>query len=177
MELPGVLDARQCRAIEDYVTQFGEAVGAVAHEIEGDVVLDQEVRRAKQTAIPRTDETAWLYEHLAAAIDRCNQEHFGFDLRDFDEDLAIVSYETGDFYDWHLDIGRGASTRKVSVSVVLSAPDEYEGGGLTFPGHRYDRVEQGTAIVFPSFVLHGVQPVTRGRRRSLVAWVGGTPFR
>ncbi len=32
-------------------------------------------------------------------------------------------------------------------------------------------------IVFPAYVLHRVNPVIRGARRSLVGWIGGPPFR
>jgi PKHD-type hydroxylase len=32
-------------------------------------------------------------------------------------------------------------------------------------------------VVFPSFEFHRVLPLRRGVRRSLVAWVGGPPFR
>ena len=36
---------------------------------------------------------------------------------------------------------------------------------------------QGTIIVFPAYMLHRVQAVTRGARRSLVGWIGGPHFR
>ena len=35
----------------------------------------------------------------------------------------------------------------------------------------------GSAVVFPSFINHRVQSVTRGVRQSLVVWFGGKPFR
>ena len=37
--------------------------------------------------------------------------------------------------------------------------------------------EQGSIIVFPSFVYHQVTPVTRGMRHSLVGWIAGPTFR
>ena len=130
----------------------------------------------RQTAVPR-DAHAWVYERLDDALDACNREHFGFDLEDIDGDALVVDYRAGDFYQWHLDVGREASTRKLSVSVCLSAPEDYEGGTLAFPGLEFHDVPRGSAVVFPSFVLHGVQPVKRGRRCALVAWVAGPPFR
>ena len=36
---------------------------------------------------------------------------------------------------------------------------------------------RGALIVFPSFVLHRVVPVTSGIRKSLVVWVAGPEFR
>jgi PKHD-type hydroxylase len=39
------------------------------------------------------------------------------------------------------------------------------------------RPKQGQAIFFASFIRHRVVPITKGVRKSLVLWVGGTPFR
>ena len=36
---------------------------------------------------------------------------------------------------------------------------------------------QGTLILFPSFILHEVTPVTKGERNSLVSWITGKPFK
>jgi PKHD-type hydroxylase len=41
----------------------------------------------------------------------------------------------------------------------------------------YPPQDVGNVIVFPSFLLHGVEPVTSGKRRSLVAWMVGPWFR
>jgi PKHD-type hydroxylase len=76
--------------------------------------------------------------------------------------------------------------RKLSVTVSLSDPKEYEGGNLKFDlgPHRSDRYHtceeirpRGSIIVFPSHIQHQVTPVTRGTRYSLVAWNLGKPFR
>ena len=37
--------------------------------------------------------------------------------------------------------------------------------------------KQGTLIMFPSYVLHEVKPVTKGERNSLVTWVTGNQFK
>ena len=37
--------------------------------------------------------------------------------------------------------------------------------------------EQGKLILFPSYVLHEVKPVTKGERYSLVAWITGPQFK
>jgi len=77
--------------------------------------------------------------------------------------------------------------RKISVTINLNKPGEYEGGNLKFdfgphnPKQRYKECEeirpQGSMIVFPSFVHHQVTPVTKGTRYSLVLWCLGRPFR
>jgi PKHD-type hydroxylase len=175
VELPPVFDAGECGELVRSIAEFGQVRGAIGTK-DGRGELDLEARRARQTRVPRAAETDWVYERLGSAIDRCNQEHFHFDLRSFEE-LAIIDYRTGDFYDWHQDAGPGGGFRKLSVSVMLSAPEDYEGGGLSFPGAVFDSLGQGDAVVFASFLLHGVQPVKRGRRCALVGWVEGPAFR
>ncbi len=174
--LPGVLDGAECDALVALASELGQAEGAIGTE-DGHTEVDATVRRVRQTPIRAAPETAWVHERLAAAIDACNLASFGYELDDFDGDLLVVDYREGDFYEWHLDVGAGATSRKLSVSLMLSAPEEYEGGSLAFPGEEHAAVPRGDAIVFASFLLHGVRPVKQGRRRALLAWVAGPPFR
>ena len=77
--------------------------------------------------------------------------------------------------------------RKLSTTINLNSPGDYEGGNLKFDfgphtkGERYhEAVEirpQGSMIVFPSFIHHQVTPVTVGTRYSLVLWSLGKPFK
>lgn len=77
--------------------------------------------------------------------------------------------------------------RKLSVTINLNKPGEYDGGNLKFDfgphaaGKRFHEVEeirpQGSIIVFPSYTYHQVTPVTRGTRYSLVLWSLGQPFK
>ena len=39
------------------------------------------------------------------------------------------------------------------------------------------KLKQGQAVFFASFIRHRVTPVTRGNRKSLVMWFGGTSFK
>lgn len=74
--------------------------------------------------------------------------------------------------------------RKISVSIQISDPNDYEGGDLII-GHEdsneYVAIDQfkkrGSVIVFPSIVKHGIMPVTRGVRHSAVCWIHGPKFR
>lgn len=76
--------------------------------------------------------------------------------------------------------------RKISVTVSLNDPAEYEGGNLQFDfgPHKAERYltcteirPKGSVIVFPSHVYHQVTPVTKGTRYSLVCWSLGAPFK
>ena len=77
--------------------------------------------------------------------------------------------------------------RKLSVTINLNAPGDYEGGNLEFdhgPHSSQERYKelteikpQGSLVVFPSYVYHRVLPVTKGKRKSLVLWCIGRPFK
>jgi PKHD-type hydroxylase len=82
-------------------------------------------------------------------------------------------------YGWHQDYGAKVS-RKLSLTVQLTDPSEYEGGNLqimTTGTPVNARKQRGLIVAFPSYVLHQVTPVTQGSRQSLVAWVSGPAFK
>ena len=81
------------------------------------------------------------------------------------------------------DVQLLGTVRKISVSVILN--DDYEGGDLEFLviNHKGELERTkitpavGSAIIFPSYIMHRVTPVTKGTRYSVVAWYGGPPFK
>jgi predicted 2-oxoglutarate/Fe(II)-dependent dioxygenase YbiX len=90
------------------------------------------------------------------------------------EPIQFVEYGKGDYYDFHMDAGFGdVMDRDISASVVLSYANKYEGGGLKFRDLEQKRQPEekiGRLIVFPSLMMHGVPPITKGKRSSLVLW-------
>ena len=123
-----------------------------------------------------------MYRDLNNFIQKCNENHFGFgDIR-ITEQAQFTEYPEGGFYGWHMDcdthMGHEPPARKISMTLLLNDPSEFEGGDLelTGPG-KIAALKQGHAIVFASFLSHRVVPVTRGTRQSLVVWFGGKPFR
>lgn len=62
----------------------------------------------------------------------------------------------------------------VSVTLFLSAPDEYDGGELVIEdayGVQEIKLPAGDMIVYPATSLHQVTPVTRGVRVASFFWV------
>jgi len=123
-----------------------------------------------------------MYNDLNRFIQRANLNHFGFDDIQITENAQFTEYPEGGFYDWHMDcdvhMAHEPPVRKISMTLLLNDPSEFEGGHLeiTAPG-KFAVLKQGHAITFASFLNHRVQPVTRGVRQSLVVWFGGKPFR
>ena len=127
-------------------------------------------------------EMAPMYHDLNIFIQKCNENHFGFgDIR-ITENAQFTEYPEGGFYDWHMDcdvnMQHEPPVRKISMTLLLNDPSEFEGGDLELmaPG-KYAELKQGHAIVFASFLNHRVNKVRRGVRQSLVVWFGGKPFR
>ena len=124
----------------------------------------------------------WIYKRCTDIVLDANERFFQYDL-DYIEDLQFTMYdETDTFYDKHIDTGNVGHTarRKLTFSIQLSDPEHYDGGDLLlYIGSTPTEVrkEQGFINLFPSYTLHEVTPITRGKRYSLVGWVHGPKFR
>ena len=123
-----------------------------------------------------------MYNQINEFIQKANKNHFGFGDIQITEQAQFTEYPEGGFYDWHMDtdvnMQHEPPVRKISMTVLLSPENQFEGGGLELmaPGKRVE-LKQGHAIIFASFLNHRVAPVTRGVRQSLVMWFGGEPFK
>ncbi len=102
----------------------------------------------------------------------------------------VLSYSVGGHYKPHIDgesiwvTPKGEHIWKKStdrdISMVFYLNDDFEGGDFIFPEHHIRvRPEPGMLVCFPSshHYMHGVEPVTRGKRYSIVCWatVKGVP--
>lgn len=142
-----------------------------------------EIRRSKVFFIPITTDTRWIYNKLGEFVTESNKKHFGIDVTSL-QSIQYTEYHAEDAgtYDDHLDFAPLTFTpRKLSLSVQLSDDHEYSGGELELKLNSQapyiaSRLK-GAGVLFPSWVLHGVTPVTRGVRKSLVVWAEGPEWR
>ena len=105
------------------------------------------------------------------------------------ESFQIGKFPQGGHYNWHVD---GIGTHKINapnnklmhgktrkISMVLWLNDDFEGGEFEFhPSHLKDNIIKpsvGTIIMFPSWIMHRVKPVTKGVRYNAVTWIVGNP--
>ena len=137
-------------------------------------VLNEEVRNNSNYLLIPGEDNYWVFDKLLAIITAANAEFYQFEINQF-QGVQISKYEVGEYYHDHFDIGPGViGNRKLSLTLQLSKPDSYEGGDLIldFTDFHASR-ELGSVTIFPSFIKHGIRPVTKGTRYSLVAWVSG----
>lgn len=94
--------------------------------------------------------------------------------------LMFSRYGPGHQYGLHADNAGMFDTEgwpmrtDVSFTVFLSNPDSYEGGDLFIEdavGGRAFRPPAGSAVFYPTGLLHRVMPVTAGERLACVGWV------
>lgn len=92
----------------------------------------------------------------------------------FIEPYELKIYSTGDSFGFHRDNYGPNSTkldRKLNCVLQLSSNDSYTGGDLIIGDYQCSR-DYGTAIFFPSNLIHCVTEVLTGERLSLIghAW-------
>jgi PKHD-type hydroxylase len=164
-------------------------------------IVDEKRRNSKNSWIPTNH---WVSGFLWNYVQKANRENFLYDLSNVDgEFLQYTIYDQGEYYGWHNDSGisshykpisignRGygeailqdfvnencEKVRKLSFSLLLSDPDEYEGGNLQLmddAGKSYIAPrKKGVIVLFDSRTQHRVQKVTKGTRKSVVGWVVG----
>ena len=126
--------------------------------------------------------TDWLYERVAGLFQSANFNMWNADIQTIFDSIQYGRYdsEKEGHYGYHLDLGENVPRRKLSMSILLDDPAEYEGGGFFIKRGMTPilvPLKKGDVVVFPSFLLHKVEPVTQGVRRSLVSWASGPTWR
>ena len=133
-------------------------------------------------------EEFWLSTFFKIMSDINGWSGLNFDITGV-QDLQLTRYVApAGHFDFHID-GNGYTrppnnnlVRKLSASVLLTDPKNFEGGEFEFKFGNNSTdftvdMDKGDIILFPSYILHRVRPVTKGTRYSLVIWACGKPLR
>lgn len=145
------------------------------------------IRSTKVAWVHRNCEiTENLYRKMEQVMLRLNVEHFRSELSGLRTlQYAVYSETDAGYFDWHIDYGRDPTDpqqepRKITLSVQLSEGSSYDGCDLEVrAAHLIDAAprQRGALVAFRANALHRVTPITRGIRRSLVAWAAGPEYR
>ena len=188
--LSGAIPAHECQEIIDYGNSLNpkESETAASKDMLSDnekKAHNEKIRNSKTEWI----KDSWLMREITPFVKYANKS-WGFDITKY-ENIQFTKYQPKGHYNWHNDAIKNAMdlkgmNRKLSMSVQLSKPEDYEGGDLRFnlrglDSHSEDTImspppefkQQGSIVVFPSFLWHKVEPITKGTRYSLVVWALG----
>ena len=188
------LSPRFCKHVLDYGLRHESKRALTGHK-SAHVFDEQDKDQVKLLKKKRDSQVVWMDDpwilrEIRPWLIKANKESgWNFQLSNA-ETFQFTQYDVGQYYGWHVDSfdpGAHKQIRKISLTLTLSKPEEYEGGELEFsfpsagspkPEFRVcsEIKEQGSIVFFPSFVLHRVKPITKGRRHSLVCWHLGDPF-
>jgi hypothetical protein len=143
----------------------------------GNCVLNKEIRDVGKIQIPNE---IGIGATLTGIGLNCNKKAWNFDI-DHSNQSEFLRYDKNGHYTSHIDFDFDLSQQSVRKLTVLAfLNDDFEGGKfyLQIGSEKiYPHQEKGTVIVFPSFILHGVEPVTVGVRSSIVTWICGPYFK
>lgn len=139
-------------------------------------VLDKSIRDVKRTSLP-------VFRGIGATLTGmgldANAQAWNFDIRRSNQ-CDYLRYDVNGHYREHIDtfmLAGQKECRKLTVLVFLN--DDFEGGKFYIKvgsEKLYPPQSAGTVVVFPSFLLHGVEPVLSGVRRTIVTWLVGPMF-
>ena len=181
------VDEESVKQINEYANTIEEEVALTGDVSAGSKLTDY--RRSKIRWLPASSAgTAPIINMVSSMFTEANNNAFGVDWTSITQ-LQHTLYEADEqgHYDFHHDVFYEAPVmthRKLSMSIQLSDGDEYEGGDFEFSPHYMPHPpdpkalrKKGTVLIFPSFILHKVTPVTKGERKALVVWAEGPLWR
>jgi predicted 2-oxoglutarate/Fe(II)-dependent dioxygenase YbiX len=169
-----VSDAFCNKLIEEYskdeVTKLPPEIGGVSGQV------DLNIRNVARLALPMNQ---GIGATLTSSALNINHQFWKFDITHSNQ-TEFLMYDVNGKYEAHVDIFHIHSdeTRKLTALAILN--DDFEGGKF-FIQNGYEKLyppqEKGDIIVFPSFMVHGVEPVTKGIRYTVVTWLVGPYFK
>ncbi len=138
--------------------------------------INTEIRNVERVMLPVYKD---IGGRLAAAGMAANNRAWKFNVTHANQ-AEFLKYPAGGRYTEHIDtfLNPNEECRKLTVLAFLN--DDFKGGRFFIrDGHEkyYPPQGKGTVLVFPSFLLHGVEDVEEGTRYSAVCWMVGPFFR
>jgi PKHD-type hydroxylase len=138
--------------------------------------IDLNIRNVLRLPLP-------MNQGIGATLTSCalnlNHQFWKFNVTHSNQ-TEFLMYDVNGKYEAHVDTFHNHSdeTRKLTALAILN--DDFEGGKFyLMNSHKkiYPPQEKGDIIVFPSFIVHGVEPVTKGMRYTVVTWMVGPYFK
>jgi len=145
----------------DYVTAVDH--GADYRKCMGAKILNNADDKRKEI-----DKT--LFEGLQKILEELKILHPTLLSIEDDSGYDLLRYKKGDYYMPHIDAG--TKNHRV-LSVIIGLNEDYQGGEIDlWQGASITKLGIGSVMIFPSNFMypHGIRPVTKGLRYSIVTW-------
>jgi predicted 2-oxoglutarate/Fe(II)-dependent dioxygenase YbiX len=143
---------------------------------DGEGEINTEIRNVERVMLPTYKD---IGGRLAAAGLAANNRAWKFDIAHANQ-AEFLKYPAGGRYVAHVDSFMNPEHECRKLTVIAFLNDDFEGGKFYIQNSHekyYPPQEKGTVIVFPSFMLHGVEDIISGTRYSAVCWMVGKFFR
>lgn len=159
----------------------------------------ENIRKSETSWIPST---SWIGGFIYSYVLKANRDNFKYDIEGVEYDaIQYTHYGLDGHYRWHTDtaletwskgntgnhgedyvLSKAEKVRKLSFSLQLSDPYDYEGGNFEIQSDdTYRKIvaprTKGTLFIFDSRYKHRVTKITKGQREALVGWVSGPRWR
>jgi PKHD-type hydroxylase len=161
---------------ESELQEFNFSRGEIGN---GDI--DTEIRNSDIFWLQPNENNNWIFDRMNEILAKVNFDKFQMDLITFDG-FQYTKYDVDSHYNWHVDTQKEREDghyRKLSLSLMLSNQDEFEGGEFIFNENgdqekaKGIKLNKGDLVIFYSTIPHKVCPVTKGQRLTLVTWALG----
>lgn len=177
----GVLSAERC----DRLINYSEAQGFTASLAGGSV--DLAFRDSRSVWLEEDDVTREYYDYFEQAMLKANASFFQFDITSITK-LQYARYDVGHYFNWHLDVRYEPVVPpdeyvKFVTVLMLSGPDEYEGGELVLNtlGNAETatsfKLPRGEMILINPWIPHRINPITSGVRKTMLSTASGPRWR
>ena len=124
-----------------------------------------------------------LLERFVLSALSANQQNFGYNLYPPQSELRLnyITYNKGNRYDWHMDSNFYHPVSDIKLTCLLNISEKtFEGGEFLLTTGLSKEIKEiiqpGSAIIFPSFFMHKVNPVIKGERTMVSLWLEGPKF-
>jgi PKHD-type hydroxylase len=145
------------------------------------VIGSKEFHRSKRQKL-RGDTAGFPFLNIRDITKNANTEIYDFSLIGIiDQDFPqVFAYSKDDFYDMHLELTPMAPSRKITFIINLSDSSTYEGGDIEFLNIDTSESginDQGSCLIFPSYIPYKINTVTSGVKHIIVGHVHGAIFK
>jgi len=145
------------------------------------VIGNEKLHVARRQKV-RGEVTGFPFMNIRSVTKKANDEIYDFNLLGIiDQDFPqLFKYSEKGHYDWHFDLNIMMPSRKITFIINLTDPAEYQGGKTEFLNidtSNTDVDEQGSCLIFPSYIPYKINPIKEGNKHIIVGHIHGALFK